>query len=172
MTLLTPAEVRAAYATSATDAALLAEIAAAEAAIDGVAGPLGEQREEHIGGTSVIILNRRAASIRSIREYLADADLTTADWRLDSDRRSLWRRATGYTAGWAVGPVLVAYQPVDDVMVRRSVALKLIQHNLATVPGVLGFTEGNFSIQFPNGETWASTHDEILGTSNQPWSFG
>ena len=169
--ILTPSEVRGSVQTSATDDALAVQIAGAEAELERVLGPVGEVREIKAGGGRVIILDRPAASVRRVREYLADADLTTADWTLGSDGRSLWRVDAGYRATWGVGPTEIAYQPRDDIALRRLVALQLIKHNVATVPGVLGFTEGNFSIQFPNGESWAATHEEILGTAGGHWSF-
>lgn len=158
---------------SDADAGRLAlELAAAEAAIELAAGPVGEIREIHRGGTGVLILRRFAASVRAIREPYEDSDVDVAGWRLDADRRSLWRLDTSsIPIAWAHGEVSVYYQPADDLALRQAVALALIRHSLSGIPGVLGFSEGNFAIQFKNGETWTSAQADILHAVEQPWSF-
>lgn len=158
---------------SDVDAGRLAlELAAAENAIELSAGPVGEVREFHRGGAGVIILRRFAASVRAIREPYEDEDLVDGVWRLDADRRSLWRLDTsGTPIGWAAGDVSVYYQPADDLALRQAAALALIRHSLSGIPGVLGFSEGNFSIQFKNGETWSSAQADVMGSLERPWSF-
>lgn len=156
--------------------ALQIQIEGALAAIEAVAGPVTEVREDRLGGSSVIILARRAASVRRIIEAYSTSsrELADDDWSLGSDRRSITRRVGGTNSASAFGDgwVTVYYQPEDAIAVRRIVAIQMIKHNVATTPGVLGFTEGNWSIQFPNGETWGATHAELLASLAQPWSFG
>lgn len=158
---------------SDADAALLElELVAAEAELERVAGSIGEQREYHRGGGKVLVLHRFAGSVRAIREELASADLTATEFRLDTDRRSLWRLdAAGTAVTWATGLVSVFYAPADDLAIRQATALALMKQSLAGVPGVLGMTEGNFSIQFANGETWSSARADALVGASRPWGF-
>lgn len=169
-------QVRSAIETSLDDAGLQLQIDGALALVESVAGPVGAVTEERRGGSSVVLLGRRYASIESVTEGYATSYptvLATDDWELGPDGRSLTRRGYGTNpAAWFSGPVRVVGTAEDDVAIRRLVALQLIKHNLATTPGVLGFTEGNWSIQFPNGETWSATQADLLGTLRPLWSFG
>jgi len=159
--------------TDLVDAALELELSAAEAELDRIAGPLGEVREYHRGGGYALILHRFAGSIRIVREPLASADLVASAWRLDPDRRSLWRLdSSGLATTWADGLVSVYYQPSDDLALRQAVAVALVRGAITGVPGVLGMTEGNFSIQFANGQTWSSVRDDVLSSAARPWGFG
>lgn len=174
--ILTLVDVRAQLNTALDDDALQMQIDGALAAIELVAGPLDPHVEERRGGASVIVLARRYASIESVSEYYATdnvVELAEDDWALGADGRSLTRRGYGTNPGYGFGGrVRVEGTPADETAIRRIVALQLIKHNLATTPGVLGFTEGNWSIQFPNGETWGATQAELLGTIGPLWHFG
>lgn len=170
--LIDPSDLPTLLDTDVDAARLLLELGAAESAIEHVAGPIGEVRELHRGGSGVVILDRYAASIRAVREPYGDEDLTADRYRLDGDRRSLWRldeNAVGIA--WAAGLVSVYYQTADDLVARQATALALMRHSLSGIPGVLGFSEGNFSIQFNNGESWSSAQADVLEAVGRPWSF-
>lgn len=173
MSSLTVEEVQGLVETDLSPESLQLLIDAAEQAIARVAGPTGEVVEIRDGGSSVVILNRFAAAIGSVREASATEDLNEDDFWLRSDRRSIDRLATGPSPArlWR-GPVVVTYTPVDEVAERKAIALKLVQLDLDAHPGVLGFTEGNWSIQFPNGESWGATRADLLAGSGPLWSFG
>lgn len=172
--LLTPDEVRAlGVETPIGDSDLAFVLAGITSEIERVAGPLEDVSETRLGGSRVIILARPAAAIVRIREFDQDDDLVDDDFRLDADRRSIWRLGTGTTPRpywW--GPVLVDFAPWDNYEERRLIAVKMLQMHLTGMPGVLGFTEGNWSIQFKTGETWSTTRADILGSIEQPWHFG
>lgn len=171
--ILAPADLHNRFESSLEDADLARLIAGAQGAIERVAGPLEAVTEIRRGGSSVIILPRLVASIVAVREAGDDFDLDPADWFLRSDRRSVDRLATGPNARalWH-GPVAFEVQPIDDLEERRAIAIKLIELEVSRTPGLLGFTEGNWSIQFPNGETWGATRQDLLAQLDSPWSFG
>lgn len=173
MSSLTVEELRAQVETDLADADLQLLINAAEQAVARVAGPLGDVVEIRAGGSSIVILNRRAATISTIREAGQDEDLDPDDFWLRSDQRSIDRLETGPdpSSTWR-GPVVVTYSPVDDVAERKAIAIKLVELDLSSTPGVLGFTEGNWSIQFPNGETWGATRADLLSAAAPLWTFG
>lgn len=160
-----------------TDDALTIELAAAEADVERVAGPLGELREVHRSVGRAIILNRYAASVRAVREFDADDDLEAEDWRLDADGRTLWRLDTGpspaslWGGGNRDGWVRVYYQARDDLAMRQGAVIALVKGGIAGTPGVLGLTEGNFSIQFQNGATWSSVRSDVTAGVEKPWNF-
>ena len=165
-------QVREHVVTALGDGALVRAVEDAEAAIDRVGGPVGEIREERPGrGSAIIILARRAASIRAIREHGDDEDLAGDDWRLLSDQRSIRRLHDGTNAAHAWRRPIVSYQPVDELATRRMVAIELVKGSLTSMPGVLGFTEGNWTIQYANGQTWRSSRQDALDELGPEWGF-
>lgn len=168
MSIITPEELREHVDTELEDEALQIHIDAAEQAIERLAGALEEFTEERHGGSRIVILARHAATVSEVSEDDGDTDLTEdEDYRLLSDRRSLRR----VDQEWS-GRVHVTYTPYSDLAVRQLVIIQLVRHALRSIPGVLGFTEGNFSIQFASGETWSSTRDDALSGLGAPWHFG
>lgn len=156
-----------------TDEALTTFEAAAELAIEAIAGPLGEAVEIRRGGSSFVILPRFAASIDEISEG-RDPALTLADddWQLRSDRRSVERLPYGTNPASAFDdPVTITVTWLDDIELRRAVAIALIKADLSAQPGVLGITEGNFTIQYANGQTYTITRDDVLEAAGPLWSF-
>lgn len=168
-------EVRAAWDGAPTDdAAIQLQIDAAYEQIERVGGPLGTIVEERLGGGSVIILARRASTVAKITEPSADDDLAADDFSLGSDDRSLRRLDDGTSpaSAWPRGWNRIEYTAFADVASRKAVALKMVQHGLVGMPGVLGFTEANWSIQFPNGESWSTAHAGLTADVASPWHFG
>lgn len=167
-----------------TDAALTTFEADAEAAIEAIAGPLGSTATHRtLGRSTVVMLPRYAASIEAVREGIDPVvDLATDDWKLLSDRRSVERMPLGTNPAYIAGPhatsyafldpVEVDYVPADDKATRRVVAVLLIRAAAVAQPGVLGMTEGNFSIQYANGQTYTVSRDDALGAVGPLWSFG
>lgn len=166
-----------------SDAALTVFEADAEAAILAIAGPLGTSTYRSLGRSSIIMLPRYAASIEAVREGIDPViALASDDWRLLSDRRSIERLPLGTNPAYISGPhatsyafldpVEVDYTPADDLATRRVVAVLLIRAAAVAQPGVLGMTEGNFSIQYANGQTYSVSRDDALEAAGPLWGFG
>ncbi len=153
-------------------AAIEVQLAAATDAIEQLAGPLGEIVETHRGGSEFVILNRIATSVRIVTEEDGRLTLAADDWSLGVDGRSLRRLPEGTNPELRFnGRVAVTFQTADDLAIRRAVALELVKTGLMSQPGVLGLTEGNFTIQFANGQTWSSLRDGALEATRPPWGF-
>lgn len=171
MPLFTLDELRSLIATEATDDALTALLAEAEAEIARVGGLIGTVTYPMTGGSSVLILPRYVASVTSIghRYYSADTDetLDPSAYVLLPDRRSI-RMADGTRFRPLV---TVVAETLDALTIGRALALQLVRLYLTNQPGVLGFTEGNWTIQFKNGESYTLTRDALLGSLAAPWSF-
>lgn len=168
MSIITPEELREHVETELEDDALQLHIDAAEQAIDPLAGPLEEITEERHGGSRIVILARPAASITSVFEDDGETELEEeTDYRLLSDRRSLRR----VDQEWS-GRVHVVSVPLDSLALRQLVVIQLVRHAIIGIPGILGFTEGNWSIQFASGETWSSAREDALSGLAAPWHFG
>jgi len=166
--------------TELEDSALERLLAAAYDQIDAVAGPTGELIEHHAGGSRFIILRRFAAEADSggeqieVREADAAAALDPAtEWRILSDRRSIERLEPGCETCERrfFGPVEVIYVPRADDAIRDLVAIELVKGDVTSNPGVLGMTEGNWTIQYANGTTWSSSQAGALEAVAAPWSF-
>lgn len=158
---------------AATDEALTTFLLDAEAAIEAVAGPAGDVVEVRRGGSSFVILNRIAATIASVVEgrYLP-VELDPDDYALYGDGRSIERLGTGTHPATRWTDPTFTYAARDDRESRRVAAIALIRAALTGQPGVLGLTEGNFSIQYASGETWTATRDDVLESVGPLWNFG
>lgn len=158
----------------ASDEALLTFLGAAELAIAGLAGPLGDVVEIRNGGSSIVILSRLATEVTKVTEgTFAPVELDEDDWVLRSDRRSLERLETGPNPARAFDhPVSIEFTALDDKLLRRAIAIALIKGDLIAQPGVLGLTEGNFSVQYANGQSYTVTREDVLGSVGPLWSFG
>lgn len=168
MSIITVEELRELVETDLSDEALQIEIDAAEQAILRVAGSLDDVTEEREGHSEYVILARHAAEITTVSDDDGETELTeTDDWILLSDRRSL--RRVG--ARWR-HRVQVAYTPADELALRQMVIVQLVRHAITGTPGVIGFTEGNWSIQFASGETWSAARQGVLDGVGLPWHFG
>ncbi len=159
---------------AASDEALTTFLADAEAAIASVAGPLGDVVEVRRGGSSFVILNRIVDEISAVVEgrYLP-VTLDPTDYQLRADGRSIERIDSGPNPAvrWT-DPTEFRYAAKDDKESRRAAAIALIRASLTGQPGLLGMTEGNFSVQYASGETWTSTRDDILESVGPLWNFG
>jgi hypothetical protein len=137
--------------------------------------------EHYPGGSRVIILDHVADVVATVREGDATEALEAgtgdddpdAEYRLESDGRSITRlephSETAIRRWW--GPVRVEYVPRSKTNLRKLVTVELVKGALANNPGVLGITEGNYTVQFANGETWSSTSLDALSRLDEPWSF-
>lgn len=177
MSNLTVEELRTFIATELADSALQLLIDAAEEQLANV--PSGEISEQYRGGSRVIILRRPAESISSIREANAGADLddgdpdpATAEYQLQPDGRSIYRIDPGltyYRYWW--GPVTIVSTPRALASLRKVATVQLVKGAIANNPGILGMTEGNWTIQFENGSTWSEAIDDGLAALDPPWAF-
>jgi hypothetical protein len=70
------------------------------------------------------------------------------------------------------GAAELAIEAVAGPLGRRAVAVALIKADLTAQPGVLGLTEGNFTIQYANGQTYSVTRADVLESVGPLWSFG
>lgn len=158
---------------AASDEALAVFLAAAEISIDAVAGPLGEAVEIRRGGSSIVLLPRFAAEITKVTEgSVQPVELADDDWQLRSDRRSVERLPYGTNpADRFDDPVAIELTWLDDKALRQAVAVALVKSELTAQPGVLGLTEGNFTIQYANGESYTVTRDDVLESAGPLWSF-
>jgi hypothetical protein len=158
---------------AAGDETLTTFLLDAEAAIAAVAGPLGDVVEVRRGGSSFLILDRYVGSIAKVIEgRIQPVELDPTDYVLRGDRRSLERVDAGPNpASRWVDPTEVQYAAANDRETRRVTAIALIRAALTGQPGVLGMTEGNFSIQYANGETWSATRDDVLESVGPLWNF-
>jgi hypothetical protein len=160
-------------AVAASDAALTTFEGAAELAIEAVAGPLGAAVEIRDGGSSIVILPRYASAVTKVTEGReVPLELAANDWLLRSDRRSIERLRFGTNPAMRfLDPVRIEYTPLDDTLLRRAVAVALIKAELTAQPGVLGVTEGNFTIQYANGQSYSVTREDVLESVGPLWSF-
>jgi hypothetical protein len=105
-----------------------------------------------------------------------------AEYRLSpTDSRSLWRSipgtgeaaipATSELGVWR-GPVTVVSTPLSLASLRKVATAQLVKGAISNNPGVLGLTEGNFTIQYANGQTYSVTVDDVLESVDPLWSFG
>jgi hypothetical protein len=176
---LSVAELRTLAATELTDAALQLLIDAAEEQLATL--PVGQVTERYRGGSSVIILRWPAASVDSVTEVWESVVVPPAEYRLSpTDSRSLWRSipgtgeaaipATSELGVWR-GPVTVVSTPLSLASLRKVATAQLVKGAISNNPGVLGMTEGNFTIQFENGSTWSAAVDDALAVADAPWNF-
>jgi hypothetical protein len=131
-----------------------------------LAGPSGEVTERHTSAGTVIQLTRRATSITSITEIDhndVSTVLSTDDWSLRNDRRSLWRRGYGTnpSVGW-VGDVVIVYEAEDDDATRRGVQRELAKLEITSRPGIAMLVVGNWTVQFQQGRTYSELKADIL----------
>jgi hypothetical protein len=171
MSTLTVAELRSLVATELTDAALQLLIDAAEEQLAGL--PAGDITETYRGGSSVIILRWPASAVVSVREADYTTDVPADEYRLSAtDSRSLWRKIAGASepGTWA-GPVTVVSTSASHAALRKLVTVQLVKGSINNNPGVLGMTEGNWTIQFDNGTTWSADTEDALAVAAAPWSF-
>ena len=171
MSTLTVAELRSLVATELSNDALQLLIDAAEEQLVNL--PTGEITETYRGGSSVIILRWPAAAIDSVREADMTTDVPADEYRLSAtDSRSLWRRIPGLAQpGTWSGPVTVVSTTRSQANLRKLATVQLVKGAINNNPGVLGMTEGNWTIQFENGSTWSAAIDDALSVADQPWSF-
>lgn len=131
MALLTLDDFRAQFETDLSDAALTRLLSAAEAEINRHAGEAGTASDFFRDDTRprVLVLRRRAVSITSVTERLADTEIALAanDWRLNAGRElvRVWTGANPRTY-WAE-EVTVAYVPVSDLPIRQRVQADLVK---------------------------------------------
>ena len=175
---LTPEQLRAQLEAdiALTDAALQAMLTAAYQAIDKRYGPLTATSELHSGDGDTIILGRPtttdAVDSVTIRHGETETLLADDDWELQGDGRTMYRLLTGTSPAYYFGaPVAVVYTPTSDSADRDRVARQLVELELLSKPGVIGFTEGNWSIQFSNNQSYTQLYEEILGSLGGHWAF-
>lgn len=173
MPLLTLDEVREFVTTPLSDDALQKFIDAAEAAIVKRYGAIEEITEVHVGGQSVLALDRVVASITSVQESVGDTttDLTADDYTSAVGSRWLTRGQYGpnYAARWGAS-VSISFMPFDDTAERIRVAVKLIQLDCTSHPGLTAQQIGEWS------ETYAANsvfnyeieREAILASLGQP----
>ena len=158
----------------ASDEALTTFLLDAEAQILQAGGALGELVEVRSGGSRIVILSRIAAEVTAAREgRVQPIELDAEDYRLNADGRSIERLEDGPNPGirWR-DPAEIEFTAFDDLQTRRATAVALVRAALTGQPGVLGFSEGNFAIQFANGATWSSTREDVLESVGPLWNFG
>lgn len=143
-------------------------------AIEARYGSLEPVIELHHGTGPNLLLGRAAASVGSVSigSALDPTALEADDYRLGADRRSLFRLETGTNPsvvwpGWEE----VTYTPFNDVDARHTVQRKLVELELLSRPGVVGMTEGNFSIQLAQGQSYSDLREEILASLAPGWVF-
>jgi hypothetical protein len=107
------------------------------------------------GGSSRLVLSRRAGSVTSVTETSGTTTTTLADdWRLRS-AYVLERLNTGTNPRWTWSRLAtVTYVPVDDTDTRIVVQLELVKIAIARNPGLAAQTIGAWTEQYVNNSAW------------------
>lgn len=156
MTLLTVDQFREHVETSLVDDAIQRLLDDAEAEIIRYAGDLGSVTELIDGGSSRLVLSRRAGSVTSVTETSGTTTTTldADDWRLRS-AYVLERLNTGTNPRWTWSRfATVTYVAADDTDTRAVVQLELVKIAIARNPGLAAQTIGAWTEQYVNNSAW------------------
>jgi hypothetical protein len=168
---LTIAQFRALAPSTLSDETLLILLMAAQEDIIRAIGPAGETFEIVSSRGDLLPITRPALSITSVTERVGwpgnEIALAEEDYELSASRRVLRRLSSGTTPAYVWrSRVKVVYVPVDDTASRQRVQGELTKLAIATNPGLVSQTIGQWSEQYAANSAWnvAEEREKLLSS--------